>query len=45
MRTFVDDCGERYPGERDAIREAFRTSARLEHAFWEMCDTEESWGS
>ena len=45
MRTFVDDCGERYLGERDAMREAFRTSAPLEHACWEMSDTEESWGS
>jgi thiaminase/transcriptional activator TenA len=43
MRGFVDRCGEAYPGERDAMREAFLTSARLEHAFWEMAYTEESW--
>ena len=40
MRAFVDDCGERYPGEPDDMREAFRISARLEHAFWEMCSKE-----
>ena len=43
MRWFVDDCGERFPGERQAMEEAFRTSARLEHAFWEMAYTEETW--
>ena len=43
MRWFVDDCGERYPGEHEAMREAFLTSARLEHAFWEMCYTREEW--
>jgi thiaminase/transcriptional activator TenA len=43
MREFVDECGERYPGERDAMEEAFLTSARLEHAFWEMAYTEEQW--
>jgi thiaminase/transcriptional activator TenA len=43
MRSFVDDCAERYPGERDAMREAFLTSARLEHAFWEMAYTRETW--
>ncbi|MFC6725763.1 thiaminase II, partial [Halobium palmae] len=31
MRELVDRCGERYPGEHDAMREAFLTSARLEH--------------
>jgi len=43
MREFVDRCGERYPGEHDAMREAFLTSARLEHAFWEMAYTGERW--
>jgi thiaminase/transcriptional activator TenA len=43
MREFVDDCADRYPGERDAMRDAFVTSARLEHAFWEMAYTRETW--
>ena len=43
MREFVDRCGERYPGEHDAMREAFLTSARLEYAFWEMAYTREEW--
>jgi thiaminase/transcriptional activator TenA len=43
MREFVDRCADRYPGERDAMREAFRRSARLEHAFWEMAYTQETW--
>lgn len=43
MREFVDRCGERYPGEHDAMRAAFLRSARLEHAFWEMAYTEEAW--
>jgi len=43
MRDFVDRCGERYPGEHEAMREAFLTSARLEHRFWEMCYTQEEW--
>ncbi|MFB6301005.1 MAG: thiaminase II [Halobacteriales archaeon] len=43
MRDFVDRCGEQYPGEHDAMREAFMTSARLEHAFWEMAYTTEEW--
>jgi thiaminase/transcriptional activator TenA len=43
MREFVDHCGERYPGEHDAMRDAFRTSARLEHHFWEMAYTQEGW--
>ena len=44
MRAFVDRCGERYPGEHDAMREAFLTSARLEYRFWEMAYTQEGWG-
>ncbi|GAA0718251.1 thiaminase/transcriptional activator TenA [Halorubrum trapanicum] len=43
MRDLVDRYGEAYPGERDAMRAAFLRSARLEHAFWEMCYTEEEW--
>ncbi|WP_290810826.1 thiaminase II [Halovivax sp.] len=43
MTWLVDDCAERNPGEREAMREAFVTSARLEHDFWEMCYTKEEW--
>ena len=43
-REFVDRCGERYPGEHDAMREAFLTSAKLEYRFWEMAYTREGWG-
>ncbi|SDF60934.1 thiaminase (transcriptional activator TenA) [Halorubrum xinjiangense] len=43
MRDLVDRYGEAYPGERDAMRAAFLRSARLEHAFWEMCYTRETW--
>ena len=43
-REFVDDCWERYPGEREAMEEAFLTSAKLEYRFWEMAYTEEDWG-
>jgi thiaminase/transcriptional activator TenA len=43
MRGLVDRCAEASPGERDAMRAAFLRSARLEHAFWEMCYTEEEW--
>jgi len=43
MREFVDRCADRYPGEHEAMREAFLTSARLEHQFWEMCYTQEDW--
>ena len=43
LREFVDRCGERFPGEHEAMREAFLTSARLEAAFWEMAYTEEEW--
>ncbi|ARS90216.1 thiaminase II [Natrarchaeobaculum aegyptiacum] len=41
--TFVDECGERYPGEREAMTEAFLTSAKLEYRFWEMAYTLEGW--
>ncbi|MFB6161379.1 MAG: thiaminase II [Haloferacaceae archaeon] len=43
MADLVDECAERYPGEHDAMREAFLTCARLEHAFWEMAYTRETW--
>lgn len=43
MCDLVDRCAEKYPGEHDAMREAFLTSARLEHAFWEMAYTQEEW--
>lgn len=43
MTDLVDRCADRYPGEHDAMREAFLTSARLEHAFWEMAYTREEW--
>ncbi|MFC4438968.1 MULTISPECIES: thiaminase II [Natrialbaceae] len=43
-REFVDRCAERYPGEHDAMREAFLTSAKLEYRFWEMAYTQEGWG-
>ena len=43
MREFVDRCAERYPGEHDAMREAFLTSTRLEHAFWGMAYERETW--
>ncbi|ELY94737.1 thiaminase II [Natrialba taiwanensis] len=42
-REFVDRCGERYPGEQEAMREAFLTSAKLEYRFWEMAYTQEVW--
>lgn len=43
MTSLIDRMGDRYPGEHDAMREAFLTSARLEHRFWEMCYTKETW--
>jgi thiaminase/transcriptional activator TenA len=42
-RDFVDRCGDRYPGEHDAMRAAFLTSAKLEYRFWEMAYTQEGW--
>lgn len=44
MRDFVDRCGEQYPGEHDAMRDAFLTSARFEYEFWEMAYEREEWG-
>ncbi|MFC7042585.1 thiaminase II [Halonotius sp. GCM10025705] len=43
-RAFVDDCWEQYPGEREAMEEAFLMSAKLEYRFWEMAYSEEGWG-
>lgn len=43
MRAFVDRCAEKYPGEHEAMREAFSRSARLEHAFWGMAYEQEGW--
>lgn len=44
MRSFVDHCGEQYPGEHEAMEAAFLTSAKLEYRFWEMAYTSEDWG-
>lgn len=43
MSDWIDRCAEEYPGEHDAMRDAFLTSARLEYAFWEMAYTQEDW--
>ncbi|MGM0605760.1 MAG: thiaminase II [Halobacteriota archaeon] len=43
-RGFVDECASRYPGEHEAMTEAFLTSAKLEYRFWEMAYTQEGWG-
>ncbi|UTF52922.1 thiaminase II [Natronosalvus rutilus] len=43
MRAFVDRCGERYPGEREAMERVFLTSAKLEYRFWEMAYQQEDW--
>lgn len=43
LRALVDRCAEQWPGEHEAMREAFLTSARLEVAFWEMAHTQEAW--
>lgn len=43
MRDLLDRQAEAYPGRRDAMREAFLTSARLELAFWEMAYRGEEW--
>jgi len=42
-RAFVDRCGERFPGEHEAMERAFLTSAKLEYRFWEMAYTVEGW--
>lgn len=43
-RRFVDECAERFPGQRGAMRDAFMTSAKLEYRFWEMAYSLEDWG-
>jgi len=43
-RAFVDDCGERYPGQHEAMEAAFLLSTKLEYRFWEMAYTQEGWG-
>ncbi|MGQ3328226.1 thiaminase II [Halorubrum sp. FL23] len=45
MRRLLDDYAEAYPGHRDAMRDAFHRSARLELAFWEMAYVGEEWVS
>ncbi|MFC5134941.1 MULTISPECIES: thiaminase II [Haloferacaceae] len=45
LREIVDDYAASYPGHRDAMREAFLASARLELAFWEMAYAGEEWGA
>ncbi|WP_049972892.1 thiaminase II [Haladaptatus cibarius] len=45
MRTFVDHCAEEYPGEQQAMKEAFLTSTRLETTFWGMAYRRETWDS
>lgn len=42
-RSFVDRMAERNPGEREAMREAFMTSARWEYEFWTMAYRQEAW--
>ncbi|WP_435076891.1 thiaminase II [Halococcus sp. AFM35] len=43
MSELVDRCAERHPSLRDEMEAAFRRCAQLEHAFWGMAYTEESW--
>ncbi|MFB6072090.1 MAG: thiaminase II [Halobacterium sp.] len=43
MRDLVDRLADDNPGARDRMRAAFHRSARLEHDFWEMAYTQESW--
>ncbi|EMA57313.1 thiaminase II [Halorubrum lipolyticum] len=45
MRGLLNDYAEAHPGHRDGMREAFRTSARLELAFWEMAYVGEEWAA
>ena len=42
-RGFVDRCWDAFPGDHEAMEAAFRTSAKLEHRFWEMAYTQEGW--
>ncbi|MFB6078294.1 MAG: thiaminase II [Halarchaeum sp.] len=43
LGTLVDAAADENPGARDAMREAFLLSARLEHRFWEMAYAREGW--
>ncbi|WP_418280773.1 thiaminase II [Halorubrum sp. DTA98] len=43
LGDLVDEYAETHPDHRDAMREAFLTSARLELSFWEMAYTDEGW--
>ncbi|WP_144900936.1 thiaminase II [Halobellus captivus] len=43
MREVVDHCAETHPSLRAEMESAFRRSAELEYAFWEMSYTEERW--
>lgn len=43
MTQLVDDMAETYPGERERMKRAFLTSAKLEYQFWEMCYSNEHW--
>jgi len=43
LRDLVDRLADERPGARDDMRAAFHRSARLEHDFWEMAYTRETW--
>lgn len=43
MTALVDEQAEAHPGYHDEMIDAFVTSAKLEHAFWEMCYSREGW--
>ncbi len=43
-RQFVDRCWADSPGEHEAMKQTFRTSAKLEYRFWEMAYTQQGWG-
>ncbi|MGQ4555584.1 thiaminase II [Halobellus sp. GM3] len=45
MRELVDRCAEAHPSLRGEMAAAFRRSAELEYAFWEMAYTGEEWPS
>jgi thiaminase/transcriptional activator TenA len=43
LQDLVDRLADANPGARDRMRAAFHRSARLEHDFWEMAYTRETW--
>ena len=43
MTDLVDRCAEQNPGEKEAMKNAFLTTAKLEDRFWEMCYQKETW--